>query len=137
MALASSRVDALDCRCDQLFAGQDGVHEVLRVGFVHRDRFFDQHMQPRLQRRDPERRVIKMRRRDQYGIHVPRRNEVFARKEPLHIGPGFEPFRVGISHRREHSPFDFALLQCARMVRPHVAHANDANAHFVHSGAKN
>ena len=90
----------------------------------------------RLQRRDAQRSMLKMRCGNQHGINV-------GRQKLAHIGKGLGRGKRGklvfvpVAHRNQFHARDFALENIAGMHGTHIPHSNYAEADRLHKKGKN
>ena len=88
-------------------------------------------MNARVKRGDAQGRVLKMRRGDDDGVHVAGFDERLAVRGSLQRLVSVER-REGITHGHEFAAADLFVGKIIGMVLPNVAHADDAEMHFVH-----
>ena len=106
-------------------------NESFGVGFVGGNWLLNHRMNTRFQRHDAERRMLKMRRGHNDGVHLPGFDQRLAVRE------GFQRLvavqrRHGIAHGNKITTADLFIREIFGVELADVSHADDAKSHFVH-----
>ena len=111
--------------------------ESLGIGFVGGDRFFDHDVQAGLECCDAKRGVLVVRGGDEQCVDRAAGDHILATAENLDalFEVLLELVRRGAADGGEFTAVDSALEQVVGMEASHVAHADDANAYFIHERA--
>ena len=109
-----------------------GCDQPLTVRLVNGDRLLDEHMQSRVQRRNPNGRVGKMRGGDKDGVHFSGGDQFVAGCAAEKIRILRNLFRISIADGGERAPRNLSFQNPGRMGRTHVAESDDTKPELLH-----